>query len=124
MILLIIMFGALTLLAGIVIVINPEVIFGFLRNNLDKLVLHILAVVIRLVLGALLIYQSNISKFPFVIEVVGWLSIVAAMFIAVMGRRNFNRLMSWALSLSRPFGREGGILAVVFGAFLIYAFVE
>jgi hypothetical protein len=123
MTLLIIIFGALTLFAGIVIVINPEVIFGFLRNNLDKLVLHILAVVIRLVLGALLIYQSNISKFPFVIEVIGWLSIVAAIFLAVMGRRNFNRLMSWALSLSKPFGRVGGILAVAFGAFLIYAFV-
>ena len=121
---LIIIFGALTLLAGIVIVINPEVIFGFLRNNLDKLVLHILAVVVRLVLGALLIYQSNISEFPFVIEVIGWLSIVAAIFLAVMGRRNFNRLMSWALSLSKPFGRVGGIIAVAFGTFLIYAFVE
>ena len=118
----IIIFGTLTCLAGIVIVINPEVIFGFLRNNLEKMVLHILAVIIRLVLGALLIYQSNISKFPFVIEVIGWLSIVASIFLAVMGRRNFNRLMSWALSLSKPFGRVGGILAVAFGAFLIYAF--
>jgi len=120
---LIIIFGALTLLAGIVIIINPEVIFDFLRNNLDKLVLHFLAVVIRLVIGALLIYQSNISKFPLVIEVIGWLSIVTAIFIAVMGRRKFNRLMSWALSLSKPFGRVGGALAVAFGAFLIYAFV-
>jgi len=123
MIVLIIIFGALTLLAGIVIVINPEAIFGFLRNNLDKLVLHILAVVIRLVIGALLIYQSNISKFPFVIEVIGWLSIVTAIFLAVMGRRNFNRLMSWALSLVKPIGRVGGVLAAAFGAFLIYAFV-
>ena len=120
---LIIIFGALTLLAGIVIVINPEVIFGFLRNNLDKLVLHILAVVVRLVLGALLIYQSNISKFPFVIEIIGWLSIVAAIFLAVMGRHNFNRLMSWALSFLKPFGRVGGVLAAAFGAFLVYAFL-
>jgi len=120
---LIIIFGILTLLAGIVLIINPEVIFGFLRNNLDKLILHILAVVIRLVIGALLIYQSSISKFPFVIEVIGWLSIVAAIFLAVMGRRNFNRLMSWALSLVKPIGRVGGVLAAAFGAFLIYAFV-
>ena len=120
---LIIIFGALTLLAGIVIVINPEVIFGFLRNNLDKLVLHILAVVVRLVIGVLLIYQSSISKFPFVIEIIGWFSIVAAIIIAVMGRRKFNRLMSWALSLSKPLGHVGGVLAVAFGAFLIYAFV-
>ena len=123
MTLLIIIFGVLTVLAGIVIVISPEVIFGFLRNNLDKLVLHILAVVVRLFLGVLLICQSNISEFPFVIEVIGWLSIVAAIFLAVIGRRNFNRLMSWALSLSKPFGRVGGVLAVAFGAFLIYAFV-
>ncbi len=120
---LIIIFGALTLLAGLVIVINPEVIFGFLRNNLDKLELHILAIVVRLVLGVLLIYQSNVSKFPFVIEIIGWLSIVAAIFLAVIGRRNFNRLMSWALSFVKPFGRVGGVLAAAFGAFLIYAFV-
>jgi len=120
---LIIIFGALTLLAGIVIVINPEVIFGFLRSNLDKLVLHILAVVVRLVIGALLIFQSSVSKFPFTIEVIGWLSIVAAIFMAVMGRRKFNRLMSWALSLSKPFGRVGSIIAVAFGSFLIYVFV-
>ncbi len=120
---LIIIFGALTLVAGIVIVINPEVIFGFLQKNLDKPAVHILAVAVRLVIGVLLIYQSNISKFPFVIEVIGWLSIVAAIFVALMGRRKFNRLMSWALSLSKPFGRVGGVLAVAFGAFLIYAFV-
>jgi hypothetical protein len=120
---LIIIFGALTLLAGIVIVINPDFIFGFLRNNLDKLELHILAIVVRLILGVLLISQSNVSKFPFVIEIIGWLSIVAAIFLAAMGRRNFTRLMSWALSLLKPFGRVGGVLAAAFGAFLIYAFV-
>lgn len=120
---LIIIFGALTLLAGIVIVINPEIIFGFLRNNLDKLVLHILAVAVRLVIGVLLISQSNVSKFPFVIEIIGWLSIVAAIFLAVMGSRNFNRLMSWALSFLKPFGRVGGVFAAAFGAFLIFAFV-
>ena len=120
---LIIIFGALNLMAGIVIVINPEVIFGFLRNNLDKLELHILAIVVRLILGVLLIYQSNVSKFPLVIEIIGWLSIVAAIFLAVIGRRYFNRIMSWALSFVKPFGRVGGVFAVAFGAFLIYAFV-
>ena len=120
---LILIFAALTLLAGIVIVINPELIFGYLRKNLDKPTLHVLAVVVRLVLGGLLIYQSAQSKFPFVIEILGWLSIVAALVFAVMGRMNFNRLMSWALSFLVPYGRIGGLLAAVFGAFLIYAFL-
>ena len=122
MIELIIIFATLTLLAGIIIVINPELIFGFLRSNLDKLSLYVTAVVVRLVIGVLLISQCKVSKFPFVIEVIGWVSIVAAVVFAVIGRRNFNRLMSWALSL-KPFSRVGGVFAAMFGAFLIYAFV-
>lgn len=112
MTLLIMMFGTLILFAGIVIAVNPEVIFGFLRNNLDKLGLHLAAVVVRLVLGVLLISQSSISKFPIVIELIGWLSVGAAIILTVMGRHKFKRLMSWALSLVRPIGRAGGILAV------------
>ena len=120
---LIILFGVLTLLAGIIIVVDPNIIFGFLQNNLEKLMLHILAVVVRLIIGALLIVQSDLSKFPTVIEVIGWISIVAAIVLASIGRRNFTRLMSWALSFSKPFGRVGGIFAVAFGACLVYAFI-
>ena len=119
----IIIFGALSLLAGIVIVVNPDIIFGVLRNYVDKLALHILAIVVRLLLGVLLIYQANVSKFPFVIEIIGWITIVAAMVLAVMGRRTFKRLMSWALSFVKPYGRVGGVVAAAFGAFLMYAFV-
>ena len=119
----IIIFGTLTLLAGIVIIINPQVIFGYLRNNLDKLALHILAVVVRLILGALLIYLSNESKFPIIIEILGWLSIVAALFFTVIGRKSFIRIISWALSLAKPFARVSGFVAVCVGAFLVYSFV-
>ena len=123
MTLMIILFGALTLLAGIIIIINPEFIFGYLRKNLDKLSLHILAVTVRLVIGILLISQASVSTFPLTIEILGWLSIAAATIFALIGRRNFKRLMSWALSLLKPFGRIGGIFAAAFGTFLIYAFV-
>ena len=120
---LIIIFGALTLLAGIIIIINPETIFGLFNKHTEKVELQILAVVVRLILGALFIYQADASKYPLVIEIIGWLSIVAAIFFAVIGRNNFNRLLSWALSLAKPVGRVGGVLAVCFGAFLIYAFI-
>ena len=123
MTLFIICFGVLTFLAGLVIVINPEIIFGYLRLNLDKPGVHILAVMVRLVLGVLLVYQSSAAKFPVVIEVIGWLSIVAAITLTIIGRQNFNRLMSWALNFLKDYGRVGGILAATFGAFLIYAFV-
>lgn len=123
MILLILIFAALSLLAGIVIIIDPEIIFGHLRKNLDQLSLQFTAVAARLVIGILLLSQAEASKFPLTVEILGWLSLVAAMTFAVMGRGHFIRLMSWALSLLKPLGRVGGIFAAAFGAFLIYAFI-
>ena len=123
MVILIIIFGALTLLAGLIIIINPDIIFGLLSKNSEKLQMQILAILVRLVLGVLLIYQSGVSKYPLVIEIIGWLSIVAAFIFTVIGRNNFKRLISWALSLEKPFCRVGGFVAVCFGTFLLYAFV-
>ena len=123
MTILVILFGVLTLLAGVVISINPEYIFGFLRKHYERIELYILAIGVRLLLGVLLIYLSGISRFPLAIEIIGWLSVIAALVLLVIGRARFNRLMRWALSLVKPLGRVGGVMAMAVGAFLIYAFV-
>lgn len=120
---LIIVFGALTLLVGITIVLNPEFIFGFLQKQLGKAELHVLNVVLRVIFGVLLISQSNISKFPIVIEGIGWFCIAIAITLTLMGRKRLNHLISWALSLIESYSRVGGVLVMTFGAFLIYTFV-
>ncbi len=119
----VIIFGALLLLVGVVIIINPEIVFRFLKRYLEKLELQILAIVARLVLGALLIYLAGVSRFPLVIEVMGWLLIIAAIILTAIGRNLFKRLMSWAVSFQKPYGRIGGFIAACFGGFLVYAFV-
>ncbi len=72
---LIIFFGVLIFMAGVTLIANSETIFKVLRNNSQKLWLHIGAVVVRLLLGALLIYQASVSKFPLLIEVIGWIEL-------------------------------------------------
>ena len=57
--LVIIMFGGLTFLTGIIIIINPESIFGLLKAHIERLELQLLAIVVRLVLGGLLLYLSG-----------------------------------------------------------------
>ncbi len=120
---LIILFGALILLAGLTLVINPDLIFGLLGRHADSLGLHVLAVVVRVIIGVLLIVESGTSRFPLIIEIIGWLSIAAAAVFALIGRKKFLRLMNWALSLAKPYGRMGGLIAVGFGGILIYAFI-
>lgn len=117
------LFGAATIAAGIIIVINPESVFGLMRRKLNSLGLHILAVVVRIIIGVALIICAAESKYPTAILILGWISIVAASILGIMGRANFKRLMSWALSVAPSFGRIGGFLAILFGGFLIYAVV-
>ena len=119
----IILFGLMTCLAGVIIIYKPEIIFGVIRDNLDKPGLQITAVVLRLVLGILLVEYAPLSRLPLVIEVLGWLSIVAALTFMLIGRTNFLSLMNWALSMLKPYGRIGGVFAAGFGAFLIWAFI-
>jgi hypothetical protein len=123
MTILVILFAVLTLAAGLVISINPEYVFGFLRNHFERIELYILAIGVRLLLGVLLIYLSGVSRFPLAIEIIGWISIIAALVFLVIGRAKFNKLMSWVLSLVKPLGRVGGVIAMAFGVFLVYAFV-
>ena len=81
------------------------------------------AIGVRAVLGLVLIQQAMNSKFPLVIEILGWISLAAAVILAVLGRRRFTRLMLWIIGKARPFAPVGGAFAVLFGAFLVYAFV-
>ena len=117
------LFGAATIAAGIVIVINPESVFGLMSRKLNSLGLHILAVVVRIIIGIALIICAAESIYPTAILILGWISIVAASVLGIMGRANFKRLMSWALSVAPSFGRIGGLLAILFGGFLLYAVV-
>jgi len=119
----IMLFGAATIVTGIIIVINPESVFGLMRRKLESLGLHILAVVVRIIIGAALIMCAAESKYPTAIVILGWTSIVAASVLGIMGRTNFRRLMSWALSLKPSFVRIGGFLAILFGCFLIHAVI-
>jgi len=60
----VILFGAATLVAGIIILINPETVFGLLRRKSESLGMHILAVFVRIILGVALILCAAASKYP------------------------------------------------------------
>jgi len=119
----IMVFGGLTLIAGVIIFFQPEIIFGILRRNSDTLSLHILAVVVRAILGVVFIGYASQSNYPLILDILGWVSLVAAVLLGVVGRSNFKRLMKWALGLSSSYGRIGGVIAILFGGFLVYAVI-
>ena len=123
MTILIFLFATFMLLVGLIIIIKPLIIYKLLKKNSGKIWLYITAILARVLLGALLVYQASLSRFPHAVDLLGWIIIVAAIVFILMGHRKFTQLMSWAIQLMNSFGRITGLLALGFGAFLIYAFV-
>ena len=123
MTMLIIIFASLIVIAGVILLVNPDTIFGLLKKNMDSTAVHVVAVMTRLVIGALLITQSSFSKFPLLMDILGWIFIIAGIALAVIGRNNFRSLVSWVLTTFKPFGRLTGVIAMAFGGLLLYAFL-
>jgi len=123
MTILILIFGNLILFAGVLLLVNPETIFGFLRNSIGNTAIHVIAVTVRLIIGTLLITQSDESRFPFTVDIIGLIFILSGITLAAIGSRKFHKLMSWVIANLVSVGRYIGLVALVFGGFLVYAFL-
>ena len=83
--------------------------------------MQVFAVAVRIILGLALILYADQSKFPVILEVIGWLSLAAAVTIAVIPHAQFHRLISWVLDRFQGYVWIGALAAIGFGVFLVYA---
>ncbi|MGB5665493.1 MAG: hypothetical protein WBM53_01505 [Maribacter sp.] len=116
------LFGILMLLLGLSLLIKPEIIIGYIENNMENTSLYITAIVVRLVFGILFIIAAQESRYTGVIKFLGYLFILAAIILVFVGQENFEHFISSLIPHVEPYGRLGGLLAIAFGGFLIYAF--
>ena len=119
----IILLGIFILGMGVLLLIQPRRILDWLVDRVETSWLYAGAIIVRLLLGAVLIAFAPLSRFPLALEVVGWIALVAALALLLMGRGSFARLVRWAFGLPGGLVRITGVVAVLFGAFLIYAVV-
>ncbi len=103
--------------------VRPDAVAGFFRENSGSLGLHVLAVVVKLILGAALIGYATDSKYPVALQIFGWLSVGSAIILGGMGRARFKAVISWALGFASSLMRFAGLLTAALGGFLIYAVV-
>jgi hypothetical protein len=123
MITVVIVFGVLITLAGLYMAVQPARFIDRIESLGDRTWVYAAAIGVRAVLGLILVQQAMNSKFPLIIEILGWISLAAAALLAMLGRRRFTRLMLWITARARPIAPVGGVFAVLFGAFLVFAFV-
>ena len=78
------------------------------------------AVGIRLVLGAALIVVAATSRFPVIFEVLGWITLAAAIGLVFFGRERMRALVAWLAARPMSIVRTWLVFGAVFGGFLVY----
>jgi len=116
------LFGIFLLLSGMSLLINPQIIIGWIEENMESTSLYISAIVVRLVFGILFIVAARESKYPGVIKFFGYLFIIAAIIFIFISQGSFQDFITSLIPDVKPFAPVSGLLSIAFGGFLIYAF--
>ena len=114
--------GILFILLGISFLIEPEGIYRWVEDNIGNTGFYLSVIVGRLVMGILLLLAAKESKYPSVIKFIGYLAIIAATVVIVMGHKGFQDIMSSLIPIFKPYAPVSGLTGIAIGGFLIYAF--
>jgi len=119
MTIIVLLFGALIVLLGLVGLVEPGR-FRSMFGKMDSQVRFVFAVVVRLVIGAFIWWVADDLRYPQLMRAFAIIAVVAAVGILVMGRTRLDRLVDWWLGKPDGVVRISAIFATAFGAFLIY----
>jgi hypothetical protein len=78
------------------------------------------AILVRVVLGLALLGAASDSRFPLTFRVLGWIAIIAAIGIVVIGKARLRGFVSRFYRLQPGFVRAWLLIGLVFGGFLVY----
>ena len=112
--------GVFVLLVGVWGVLAPSRMVDFVERFGTKGGL-IFAVAIRVIIGLALWFAAPSSRAPLLLQVLGVLAIVAAVALPLMGLERFKALLLWWTKLSPATQRLNSLLAVAFGAAILWA---
>lgn len=98
----------------------PKRLVRVVANVMERKPGIYVAIVVRVLLGLALIICASSSRFPHVFEVLGWIAIVAAVGLAVMGRARLHRFVAWFERFPDMLIRLWLLFGFAFGGFLVY----
>ena len=114
--------GILILLLGISLLIKPEIIIGWMEGNMETTSLYIFAIAFRLGFGLLLFIAAKESRYPGVVKYFGFLAVLVAIIFIFMGQKSFQDFVCSQIPHFKPYASLIGLVAIVIGSFLFYAF--
>lgn len=118
------LFGLLMILASVLLFIDPNIILDFILSNRESSWIYFFAIVVRIILGAALLKTAAVSRFPLAFRIIGYIALAAALVFIVIGHEQFQHVMATLVGYFEDIGGWIGIIALVFGVFLMYGLVK
>jgi hypothetical protein len=87
---------------------------------MDSQTRFVLAILLRLAMGALLWWLADELRHPQVMRVLAIIAVVAAVGILAMGRKRLDQLVDWWLGQSDSVLRISALFATAFGGYLVF----
>lgn len=112
--------GLLLTLAGIVLAVAPQRLLDWIRGMESRTRFGV-AIGARAVMGVLFLLAAPACRQPLVVQIVGWIALVAAVGILLMGRNRLDRFLAWWLERPLGFLRGWSVVAMGFGVLLLYS---
>ena len=119
----ILIFGMLVLLGGLILLIKPDCVINIFIKYKNSLGFHSGAVIARIILGIALVAGSPNSRHPLILEVLGWITLAAAVILSFMGRNRFIKMIDLVIGTPQTLKRVMGFFGILFGCFFIYAVI-
>jgi uncharacterized protein YjeT (DUF2065 family) len=111
--------GLVIVLLGLTGLVQPAR-FRKLFTAMDSRTRFVLAIVVRLAMGALLWVLADELRHPQVMRVLAVIAVVAAVALLIMGRGRLDSLIGWWLAQSDSVLRVSASFAAAFGAYLVF----
>ncbi|MBT8230261.1 MAG: hypothetical protein HKN67_11870 [Saprospiraceae bacterium] len=114
--------GFFIMLVGLLLLLKPGIIIGWMETNSDQPFMYVLAIVMRLTFGGLLLWYSKASRYPKIIGFIGIISILAALVFLIMGQEQFLGFVSSMIPGIQVYSAISAMTGMALGVFIIYAF--
>lgn len=99
---------------------SPAALVKMVTQVMDQSLGMYIAVIVRLILGVALIFAAPASHFPTAFHILGWIAIIAAVVLIVVGREGVRSIIAWFQNFSTSTVRTWLLFGMAFAAFLIY----
>ena len=116
---LIMIIGAVLGLLCLYGLIFPKQLIGWISEFWKNKASFLLAIVVRLVFGALLILAATATKYETIFTFLGYLMILAAVMIAILGKTKISMMITWVKTWPLLWIRAWLMFGLIFAALLV-----